>query len=397
MGDGETARASVSIPWESPTVRVVFASTALAPLGVPLVAPALPVVRDAFGLTDARASLLVSVYFLTGIALSPFIGLLADRWGRRRVLVPSLVVFAVAGGAMAVAPGFETVLALRLVQGTAAAGIFITTVTLISDAFEGVRRNAVLGVNTAVLSVGAAVYPLVGGSLATISWNAPFFAYLLALPVALFAFRAVEEPPVERQRGGVGYLRRVAASVARRAAVVPYGTAFLTEALLFGAVFTAIPFLLAGTYGVSPVFIGLAVTAAEVASALVAAQNGRLARSFADASLIALGYACYAVGLGGAWLAPSPLLVGSAGVVMGAGVGLTLPSVDALLSSLVAQEYRAGALSLRNSTTFLGRAVGPVLFTGLAATTGYRVLLLGAAAVALVAGVGTVALGRRQP
>jgi hypothetical protein len=72
-----TVRESAAVPWDSSTVRVVFAATALAPLGVPLVSPALPVVRDAFGLTDATASLLVSVSFLTGIVLSPFIGLLA--------------------------------------------------------------------------------------------------------------------------------------------------------------------------------------------------------------------------------------------------------------------------------------------------------------------------------
>src|SRR6056297_2355798 len=153
-------RTPAAVPWDSPTVRVVFAATALAPLGVPLVSPALPVVRDAFGLTDAAASLLVSVYFLTGIVLSPFVGLLADRVGRRAVLAPSLAIFGLAGGAIALAPDYRLVLAVRLVQGTAAAGIFVTTVTLIGDTFGGVQRNAVLGANTAVLAAGAAVYPL---------------------------------------------------------------------------------------------------------------------------------------------------------------------------------------------------------------------------------------------
>lgn len=171
------ARTPDAVPWDSPTVRVVFAATALAPLGVPLVSPALPVVRDAFGLTDAEASLLVSAYFLTGIVLSPFVGLVADRLGRRRVLAPSLAVLSLAGTAIAFSPDFGVVVGVRLVQGTAAAGISVTTVTLVGDAFEGVQRNAVLGVNTAVLATGAAVYPLPGGYLATISWNAPFLVY----------------------------------------------------------------------------------------------------------------------------------------------------------------------------------------------------------------------------
>ena len=388
-------RTPSAVPWRSPTVQVVFAATALAPLGVPLVAPALPVVRDALALTDAQASLLVSVYFLTGIVLSPFIGLLADRIGRRRILVSSLFGFSLAGGAIAAAPDFGTVLAVRLVQGTAAAGIFITTVTLVGDAFEGVQRNAVLGVNTAVLSTGAAVYPILGGYLATLSWRAPFLAYLAGLPVAAFAWYTLEETAtVRRGGGGVAYLRRVAGTLARRGAILPYGTAFLTELLLFGAVLVTLPFLFAERYDLSPVLVGLVITAIEAASATAAAGNGRLAGRFSDVQLIALGYACYGVGLVGAWAAASLALVTAGMVVFGAGVGLTMPSVDALLSGLVPQEYRAGALSLRNSTTFLGRAVGPVLFAGIAVETGYEVLLLVAGVVAVAGGVAVIALAR---
>ncbi|MGA9402736.1 MFS transporter [Haladaptatus sp.] len=156
---------SVSIPWRSTTVQVVLLSTILAPLGVPLIAPALSVIRDAFSIGDAQASLLVSTYFVTGIVLSPFIGMLADRFGRRQVLISSLVIFSLTGGVMALSPSFVVIVTLRIVQRTAAAGIFITTVTLIGDVFEGAQRNAVLGVNNAALSAGADIFPIGGGAL----------------------------------------------------------------------------------------------------------------------------------------------------------------------------------------------------------------------------------------
>lgn len=63
-------RTPSAVPWSSPTVRAVFAATALAPLGVPLVSPALPAVKDAFRLTGVTASLLVSVYFLLNRAVN---------------------------------------------------------------------------------------------------------------------------------------------------------------------------------------------------------------------------------------------------------------------------------------------------------------------------------------
>lgn len=81
--------------------------------------------------------------------------------------------------------------------------------------------------------------------------------------------------------------------------------------------------------------------------------------------------------------------------VFGAGLGLSMPAVDAAISDLVVTEYRGGALSLRNNLTFLGRATGPVLFAGIAASTGYGPLLLAGGVVALASsGLIVLAAGR---
>ena len=386
-----------SVPWRSRTVQVVLASTALAPLGVPLISPALPIIRDTFAVTDAQASLLISAYFAAGIVLSPFIGIFADRFGRRRVLLVSLFAFGLTGGAVAFASDFGVVLAIRLVQGTAAAGIFITTVTVIGDSFEGVQRNAVLGVNVAILSLGAAVYPIVGGALVAFGWNAPFLAYLLAVPVALFAAWVLEEPIHEREALGLGYIQGAAGSLSGRGIWSLYLATFAAEALFFGAVFTALPFYLTQSFALAPVLVGVTLTVAEGSSVVVSSQNGRLARRISNGRLVAAGFVAFGGGLVGAFLAPSPIVIGLSALLFGAGPGLILPSVDAGITSAVATQYRAGVLSLRNSTTFLGRATGPVLFAALAAVTGYRTLLLVAGIVAVAGGlVGAVVSGGRR-
>lgn len=398
MSDGEpgTDTQSTGVPWHSRTVQVVLASTALAPLGVPLISPTLPIIRDAFAVTDAQASLLISAYFAAGIVLSPFIGILADRFGRRRVLLVSLFVFGLTGGVVAFASDFGVVLAIRLVQGTAAAGIFITTVTVIGDTFEGVQRNAVLGVNVAILSLGAAVYPIVGGALVAFGWNAPFLAYLLAVPVALFAAWVLEEPIHEREALGLAYLRGAARSLSGRGTWSMYLATFAAEALFFGAVFTALPFYLTESFALAPVLVGVTLTVAEGSSVIVSSQNGRLARRISNGRLVAAGFVAFGVGLVGSYLAPSPAVVGLSALLFGAGPGLILPSVDAGITSAVATRYRAGVLSLRNSTTFLGRATGPVLFAALAAFTGYRTLLLVAGIVAVAGGVVALPFAARE-
>ncbi|WP_254764400.1 MFS transporter [Natrinema marinum] len=403
--------AEARIPWDSPTVRIVLLSTLLAPLGVPLISPTLPVVRDTFGVTEPTASLLISAYFVAGIVLSPFIGALADRLGRRRVLAASLIVFGLAGGSIVVAPSFATVLLVRVVQGTAAAGIFVATVTIIGDTFEDARRNAVLGINTAVLSAGAAIFPLVGGVLVAVSWDAPYLLYLLAVPLGIAAWYVLEEPDAaderasesERRDGrepvdggsedeGVtidgAYARGVLAAVGSGSVSAMYLATFAAELLLFGSVLTAVPFLLTGSYGLAPAVVGGVLTLAEGVSVVVAASNGRFARHATNPALVTVGFVCLGVGLGVAWLAGSVVGIAAATAIIGAGIGLVLPSVDAEVSDRVASRYLAGALSLRNSTTFLGRTLGPVAFAGIAATTGYAALLLGSAVVALaVAGV----------
>ena len=373
-----------SIPWRSSTLRVVLLSTLLAPFSVALISPGLPVFRNAFGTTDAGASLLLSAILVPGVFLSPVLGLLTDRLGRRRVLVSSLVAWSLAGGLIVLRPSFPVVVALRSVQGAALAGIGVTTITLLGDVFEGVQRNEVLGINTAVLSAGATAFPLLGGALVTVSWSAPFAMYLLGIPVALFALRVLEEPLGERESRSLVYLGRVVSALSAGEAVALYGSAFAIDFLLFGAVFTGLPFLLSGTYGLSPVLIGLVVATGEVASTIAAAQNGRLARRLSDYGIITVGFASTGVGFVGAWLAPTPLLIAVAALGFGAGWGLVLPSIDAGVSDLVPTRFRAGALSLRGSASFAGRAAGPIVFAALSARGGYRVLLL-------LAGIGALA------
>lgn len=149
------------------------------------------------------------------------------------------------------------------------------------------------------------------------------------------------------------------------------------------------------TFALAPVYVGLVLTASEATSTVVSTQNGRFAKYLSNHQLIALGFGCYGLGLFGVWVARSPVLIAVAVGVFGAGLGLSMPAVDAAISDLVATQYRGCALSLRNSTTFLGRAAGPVLLTGVATTTGYRPLLLAGGIVALGSGLFVVlATGR---
>ncbi|TXT56092.1 MAG: putative arabinose efflux permease, MFS family [Candidatus Thorarchaeota archaeon] len=362
-------------PWKSPVVQIVLLSTLLAPLGVPFVSPSLPLIQQVFLVSEQLASLAISTYFIVGIVFSPFIGSIIDRVDERRVLAASLVLFGVSGGITVFVFDFWLFILLRVIQGTAAAGLFIATVTLITANFEGVQKNSVLGMNNAVLSLGAAIFPILGGAIVAISWNAPFAVYLVAIPIGYLAMKRIDCPKCDATRGGLS-IRSALKSLKSRKMVVPYSTAVFSEIILFGAVFTTLPFFLSSNYSLNPLSIGFVVSIGSIASAIASVVSGKIAKYITNRQMIALAFFFNAIGLIGLWAAPTLILTIIAASQIGAAVGFSLPAVDARISTIIDEKHRGEALSIRNSFTFLGRTLGPILFTGIAAVTGYPSLLL---------------------
>ncbi len=149
-----------------PPLPLLFSITVTGILANTLVNAPLPDILDHFGQPDSAAGLFVSAGALPGVVMAPVIGVLADRHGRRRVLVPCLVAFGVFGLAGAAAPSYPVLLGLRLAQGVGAAGLINLAVVLIGDHWQGIERARVIGYNAAVLTVSLAIIPAVGGGLA---------------------------------------------------------------------------------------------------------------------------------------------------------------------------------------------------------------------------------------
>src|SRR3712207_7363843 len=74
--------------------------------------------------------------------MTPLLGVLSDRYGRKKILVPALILFGLAGGACAFARSFELLLALRFFQGMGAAALGTLNVTVIGDIYEGRERSS---------------------------------------------------------------------------------------------------------------------------------------------------------------------------------------------------------------------------------------------------------------
>ncbi|MGH8992497.1 MAG: MFS transporter, partial [Acidimicrobiia bacterium] len=230
--------------WHRAGGSVIIAAISLAGvLGNALVAPALPDIARALSVDDTGIGLVVAAASLPGVVVAPIIGVAADRFGRRIVVVPCLVVFGLGGIAAMAAPTFGVLIAARLLQGLGAAGLVNLAVVMIGDRHEGaVERAAAIGRNGAVLIGGLAVLPVVGGGLVALAgWRAAFAPMALTLLVALAAARML---PRGRPAGVAGLqdqMRAAGAALADRRVVAMLVIGYFAFVLVFGAVLTLLP------------------------------------------------------------------------------------------------------------------------------------------------------------
>ena len=148
-----------------------------------VVTTALPSIREDLGGGLHDLEWTVSAYTLTFAVLLMFGAALGDRFGRRRMFIAGLTVFTGASAAAAMAPGIDSLIAARAVQGVGAAVMMPLTLTLLTAAVPVAKRGMAYGIWGAVNGLAVASGPLVGGTLTEhISWQ---WIFWLNVPLGL--------------------------------------------------------------------------------------------------------------------------------------------------------------------------------------------------------------------
>jgi predicted MFS family arabinose efflux permease len=186
---------------------VAVAGPALISLVPMAMAPALPAMAAHFGQgRDGAffAQMVMAIPALMIIVAASVSGFLAERLGRRTVLLSALLLYAFGGLVSAVAPTAAALIAARLVLGFAAGAVMTTSMSLVADFPAGRQRDRVLGYASASAALMAVVALTAGGALVeALGWRGPFALYALALPVLAVAFKAVAGPGTTGREAGV--------------------------------------------------------------------------------------------------------------------------------------------------------------------------------------------------
>lgn len=352
-----------------PDLQVVFSVTLMAVLGVSSVTPAFPKIGRAFDLSSQAVGNLITAFTLPGVLLTPILGILADRYSRKKTLVPSLMTFGLAGSACALVRDFRLLLALRFIQGIGAAALSVLYITLIGDLYSGNERTTAMGYNASVLSVGTATYPAIGGALATLGWYYPFALPVLAIPTGLLVLLTLENPEPRQEQRLRRYLRQAWASIKNRQSIALFVLTLLTFVILYGAYLTYLPFLMEDAFQASPLTIGITMSGMSLATALTSSQLGRLVSLCSEKMLLQIACGFYALALLMIPLAPNLLVLAIPVVLFGVAQGLSIPNLQTLLASLAPIEYRGAFLSVNGLVLRLGQTLGPPLM-GVASSAG---------------------------
>lgn len=355
-----TAKNNQSNLYQDRNLLIIFGVSLIAILGVASVTPAFPKLEEALNVPPQKIGLLVTVFTFPTVILGPIIGILADRLGRKKILVPSLILFGIAGAACGFARDFNLLLLLRFLQGIGAASLLSLSVTLIGDLYTGARRTSAMGYNASVSSMGTATYPIIGGALATMGWNYPFLLPLVAIPIGLVVLFALKSPEPKGKRNLKEYLSNAWIILKNRQLVGLFIASAANFILLYGAYVTYLPKLIA-SFGADSFTIGLFLSSISVAIAFTSSQLGRLARRFSEQTLVRASFVFYALALfiipfiSNLWLLLIPT------TIFGIGLGIGFPSIQTILAQLAPKEYLATVISVNGTFFGLGQTLGPLL------------------------------------
>ncbi len=343
-------------------LQIVFGVTLMAVLGVASITPAFPRMVEELNISATDVGMLIVAFTVPGVVLTPFIGILADRVGRKRILVPALFLFGLAGGACALVTEFDILIALRVLQGIGATALATLNLTILGDLFHGERRAAAIGLNATVLNVGVSAYPLIGGALAAFAWSYPFLLPFIAIPIGLIVLFWLNNPEPrssESLRQYLGsawsYLKNIKVASAFTAGVIYF-------VILYGAYLTYFSLYLGAFFQANPFIIGVLLASASLTSAVVSSQLGRIVKLISLTNLVRLGFAIQSVSLALLPFLPGLWLTLITSLIFGIASGVILPSLQTYIAGVAPLEYRAAVMSINSTMLRLGQTLGPLIF-----------------------------------
>ncbi|WP_308216571.1 MFS transporter [Pseudalkalibacillus decolorationis] len=380
--------------------KFALLSLALIPLvmtlGNSMLIPILPTIEKELDLSELQVSMIITLFSAVAIVFIPIAGFLSDRYGRKIVIIPGLLIAGI-GGAVAgwaswqVDDPFKWILIGRVIQGFGSAGAAPVVLPLIGDMYNDDKQiSQGLGIVESFNTFGKVLSPILGSILAIVIWYMPFFAIpVLCLSSAFLVFFLVKTPKKSNQekqtiKEFVSGVKEIAVREGKWL-VATFFLGIFSMFILFGILF----FLseqLEQKYGMEGVIKGLVLAipllSLSIASYITGKKVGDNKKLMKG--IIAAGLILVTVNLGWIGFSDGIYSLLSALFIAGIGIGIILPALDAMITEGIDKEERGTVTCVYSSMRYVGVALGPPV---VAATlnTGREFIFFGMMGLSLIA------------
>ncbi|MGC8857589.1 MAG: MFS transporter [Ignavibacteria bacterium] len=248
-------------------VAFVFSISLMTVVGIVAITPALPLIATDLNISKEKIGILVSVFTLPGIILTPLLGVISDKFGCKLILFPSVFIPGFFSVLSFFARDFHLLIIFRFLSGIGAAPLGAINITLIGDLFNKDKREKILGYNNSVLNLGITVFPFLAGILANFHWSLVFVLPSLALLIFIWLLLSFKEK-IPIQETPENYIRNFVIILKNKDLIKIFFINFLTYIVLFGSLWTYLPLLMVQKFNTEPFVIGITLSSMSLTTSI---------------------------------------------------------------------------------------------------------------------------------
>ncbi|WP_407272848.1 MFS transporter [Radiobacillus sp. PE A8.2] len=339
-------------------------------LGNSMLIPVLPLLEKELDISKLQSSYVITVYSLVAIFLIPIAGFLSDRFGRKIVIIPSLILAGIGGfisgyAAWKMDDPFMWILIGRILQGIGVSGTAPIVLPLVGDMFRREKDvSATLGLVETSNTFGKVLSPILGSALAAVVWYLPFFSIpIFCLISALLVLLLVKKPPNDKKGPPLKTFWKNTKEAFHKHGgwlTAVFSIGIILMFILFGVLFY-LSSILEDNYDIKGIKKGIYLAGPLAALCLSSYITGKIIKD----NLVKMK-----------WITFFGILVSGAAVIAvqfseqfvyllivflicGIGIGVGLPCLDAMITESISKGVRGTITCIYSSARYIGVAAGP--------------------------------------
>lgn len=340
-------------------------------LGNSMLIPVLPVMEKELSISTLQSSYIITVYSIVAIICIPIAGYLSDRFGRKKIIVPALILTGIGGliaafAAWKMKEAFVVILIGRVLQGVGASGAMPIVLPFVGDLFpRDEEASTTLGIIETSNTVGKVLSPILGSALTMVIWFLPFFSipFFCLISVLLIIFLIRNDDLKDEEKMSFREYRSLLKDVFKehkRWLIAIFFIGAILMFILFGFLFY-LSSILEDKHHFAGIKKGLLLAIPLLALSIASYVTGKriedrlvLMKWVTFIGIVMAGCAVLVLSFTNHFIYLLAIFL-----ICGTGIGMTLPCMDSLITESLDKSVRGAVTSIYSSMRFIGVAAGP--------------------------------------